>query len=137
MPAIRAVSAAIRRGSHFLLVRRARAPSLGLFAFPGGKVEPGETEIEAIRREVHEETGLVIEETRIFRQIELDADAGGRHYLLTIFLGSALRGEPVAGDDASEAGWFTIDDMEAMPMTLSSLAVAREIALMHKTADGA
>lgn len=134
MTAIRAVSAAIRRGSHFLLVRRAREPSLGLFAFPGGKVEAGETELEAVEREVREETGLVIEKAQIFRQIELDSDATGRHYLLTIFVGSASQGEPVAGDDAAEAGWFTIDDMEAMPMTLSSLAVAREIVGMHAAA---
>ncbi|TGS36404.1 NUDIX domain-containing protein, partial [Mesorhizobium sp. M1D.F.Ca.ET.184.01.1.1] len=37
------VSVAVVRGKTVLLVKRARAPSKGLFAYPGGKVEPSET----------------------------------------------------------------------------------------------
>src|SRR5690606_16017263 len=57
---IRAVSAAILHEGRFLLVKRGRAPALGLYAFPGGRVEPGETLAEAVRREVIEETGALI-----------------------------------------------------------------------------
>ena len=56
--AVAAVSCAVLHEGRFLLVRRGRAPSLGLYAFPGGKVEPGETAAAAAAREVMEETGI-------------------------------------------------------------------------------
>ena len=55
---IHAVSVAVVRGNRLLLVKRGREPSRGLHAFPGGRVEPGETNEEAARRELFEETGL-------------------------------------------------------------------------------
>ena len=60
-PAIDAVSVALLRGERVLLVRRGRAPAMGLFAFPGGRVEAGETLEDAVRRELREETGLEAE----------------------------------------------------------------------------
>ncbi|TIS58122.1 MAG: NUDIX domain-containing protein, partial [Mesorhizobium sp.] len=51
---IPAVSVAVVRGDRVLLVKRARAPSQGLYAYPGGKVEPGETPEECLVRELHE-----------------------------------------------------------------------------------
>ncbi|RVD18864.1 NUDIX domain-containing protein, partial [Mesorhizobium sp. M4B.F.Ca.ET.017.02.2.1] len=56
---IPAVSVAIVRGDKVLLVKRARPPSQGLYAYPGGKVEPGETLSQAAARELEEETGLL------------------------------------------------------------------------------
>jgi 8-oxo-dGTP diphosphatase len=53
-----AVSASIFRDGRILLVRRARAPGLGLWSLPGGRVEFGEPLEIALRREVMEETGL-------------------------------------------------------------------------------
>ncbi|TGW06623.1 NUDIX domain-containing protein, partial [Mesorhizobium sp. M2D.F.Ca.ET.145.01.1.1] len=53
-----AVSVAVVRGDSILLVKRARPPSQGLYAFPGGKVEGDETLEDAARRELMEETGL-------------------------------------------------------------------------------
>ena len=44
----------------YLLVRRGREPSKGLWSIPGGKVEPGESDEQATAREVLEETGLPV-----------------------------------------------------------------------------
>ena len=53
-----AVSVAVVRGQTVLLVKRARQPSQGLYAFPGGKVEAGETPEETLVRELEEELGI-------------------------------------------------------------------------------
>jgi ADP-ribose pyrophosphatase YjhB (NUDIX family) len=56
-----AVSAGIFRDGKILLVRRAREPAKGVYTFPGGRVEFGESLTEALTREIREETGLVID----------------------------------------------------------------------------
>ena len=56
-----AVSAAIFRDGRVLIVRRALPPAHGLYTLPGGVVELGETLVEAVKREVREETDLEIE----------------------------------------------------------------------------
>src|SRR3954447_19607102 len=56
-----AVSAAIFRDGKVLLVRRARSPGKGLHSLPGGRVEFGETMVQAMQREVAEEAGLTVE----------------------------------------------------------------------------
>jgi ADP-ribose pyrophosphatase YjhB (NUDIX family) len=49
---------ALRQRGHIILIRREKAPYKGLLALPGGKLEEGETPMEAARREMREETGL-------------------------------------------------------------------------------
>ena len=56
-----AVSVAVFNDGAFMLVRRGREPSKGLFAFPGGRVDAGEGDEDAVRRELAEETGLTAE----------------------------------------------------------------------------
>lgn len=124
---IPAVSVAMRRGERLLLVRRGRAPSKGLHAFPGGRVEPGETLEEAAARELFEETGLRAGPLSLHLELELEGTARDNVYRLTVFRADHVSGEPVAGDDAEAAGWFTLDEMETIPITRSTLAAAREI----------
>ena len=69
---IPAVSVAVVRGKTVLLVKRARAPSQGLYAYPGGKVEAGETLAQAVARELEEETGLEARDYRPLRDIRID-----------------------------------------------------------------
>ena len=56
------VGAVIKDGQgRLLLIKRGHAPAAGLWSLPGGRIEPGETDAEALVREMREETGLVIE----------------------------------------------------------------------------
>ncbi|MFM7212080.1 MAG: NUDIX domain-containing protein, partial [Actinomycetota bacterium] len=61
------VAAAILRDGRYLAARRTRpAWAAGRWEFPGGKVEPGETEQQALVREIREELGVEIEVVRRF-----------------------------------------------------------------------
>ncbi|MEO9340559.1 NUDIX hydrolase [Mesorhizobium sp. SB112] len=124
-----AVSVAAIRGDRVLLVKRARAPSKGLYAFPGGRVEEGETLEEAAKRELLEETGLEVTEIRPFREIYISAAAGDRpiDYRLQVFAGLAAPGEPIAADDAEEARFVTLREMEGMQLTDSIYEIAEEL----------
>jgi 8-oxo-dGTP diphosphatase len=122
---IPAVSVALRDEDRFLLVKRGRAPSLGYWAFPGGRVEPGERLEDAVQRELLEETGLLASKYRMLRMITLSGEWGSYH--LHIFSAVAGRRDAVAGDDAAEVGWFTIDAMANMMVTPSTIEIAKEV----------
>ena len=123
---IRAVSAAVQKNGCFLLVRRGRAPAKDYFAFPGGRVEAGETAEQALARELLEETGLTVTTASPYREIVLNGD-DAKTYRLTVFCATVMTGEPVAGDDASEAGWFSADAFAAMPLTDSTREIIEEL----------
>lgn len=121
-----AVSAILRRGGRYLLVLRGKGQSEGLYAFPGGKVEPGEQLYAAALRELHEETGIRGHSARFFRLYDLIAhDAEGllaSHYVLAVHLVDA-KGEQqaVAADDAADVGWYTIEEIRSLPTPPSVL----------------
>ncbi len=86
------VGAAIVRGGRVLAARRtAPASAAGRWEFPGGKVEPGETEGDSLVREIQEELGVLI---TVARWLE-GAEEIGEGYLLRVAVASLDRGEPV------------------------------------------
>lgn len=126
---IPAVSVALMRGNSILLVKRGQAPSRGYYAFPGGRVEPGETDEQAARRELLEETGLEVGEIMPLRAYMIEAERDGREiiYRLQVFAGRDRGGEPRADTDAEEAAFFTLAEMDALLVTPSVLEVSREL----------
>ncbi len=110
-----AVSVAVVRGNTVLLVKRARQPSQGLYAFPGGKVEAGETLEQAARRELLEETGLRANAYLPLREIHIDGRSDGHpvDYFLTVFGAAYAGGEAIADDDAETAAFYTLSEMTA------------------------
>lgn len=111
----------MRRHDRLLLVRRGRAPSLGLHAFPGGRVEPGETLEAAARRELLEETGLRAAELAPLLSIRIEGEE--TDFDLRVFSTNHAGGEPSPGDDADEAGFFTVAEIRGMNLAPSVLAV--------------
>lgn len=123
-----AVSVAVLRDRSIMLVRRGRAPSKGLYAFPGGRVEAGESLEQAARRELAEETGIEVGALVRLRDISIDSrDDGGSLYLLTVFGARHAQGEPIAADDADEAAFFTLSEIERLPLTDSTLEIVLEL----------
>lgn len=128
-PEIPAVSVALVRDDRVLLVKRALPPSQGLYAFPGGKVEPSETLETAARRELLEETTLGGEHFRPLHTIFIDGarDNHPLDYRLTVFGAQYSGGEALASDDAESAAFYTLADMAALPLADSVYAIAQEL----------
>ncbi len=111
------VGAVIKDGrGRLLLIKRGHAPGAGLWSLPGGRIEPGETDAEALVREMREETGLVIEAGQLIGTARRPAQDGGildiRDYAATV-TGGTLR----AGDDAADARWVAASELETLPVT--------------------
>ena len=116
-----AVSAAIMREGRVLVVRRARKPALNLYTLPGGAVEAGETLLEAVKREVREETQLAIEPVALAGHREVIArDAQGRvkrHFVILCFAARWLSGEPVLNEELDDARWLQPSDLSGLKTT--------------------
>ncbi|RTR04997.1 NUDIX hydrolase [Halomonas nitroreducens] len=112
-----AVAAAVVRDARILLVRRARAPNAGRLALPGGKVEPGESLQQAVRRELREETGLVGRAGEVITALEVvDRDDQGRlraHFVIVVLRVDVQGGEAAPGDDAEAVCWLDLVGLEA------------------------
>jgi ADP-ribose pyrophosphatase YjhB (NUDIX family) len=121
--------------NRILLVERGREPLKGYWSLPGGILEVGETLDQAIRREVLEETGLVIEPigvVEIFERIMRDAEGRAEyHYVLVDYLCRVTGGALAAADDASRAEWFRADELAALKLTEGTLPVIHKAFARH------
>lgn len=138
-----ASSAILERDGRFLLIRRRNPPSADLFAFPGGRGEPGETPAETALREFEEETGIAVYGPELFATYDLKQqnEAGDitSHFFLSVFLvRSDATTEAVAADDAADAGWYTVEEIRRLPVPASVLECAERLdslqAMRGKTA---
>jgi 8-oxo-dGTP diphosphatase len=109
------VGAIVVEGDNLLLIRRGRGVGIGHWSIPGGRVEPGETVGEAVVRELREETGLDGFCGALLGWVErIDAD---HHFVILDFVVDVLEPGPLlAGDDASEAGWFPLHEVAELDL---------------------
>lgn len=126
-----AVSGAIFRDGKVLLVRRSRSPGKGLYSFPGGRVEFGESLHTALHREVDEETGLRIEILQLagWREV-LPTPEGGGHYLVMSFAARWTAREPVLNDEHDDFKWLApeaIGDLKVTGGLLGVIEAARRL----------
>lgn len=109
------VGAVVVRDGDILLVRRGRGPALGRWSVPGGRVEGGETLADAIVREVAEETGLQVVCGEFIGFVERIGP--GYHYVILDFWATPLADGPlVSGDDAAEAAWVALNELDEIDL---------------------
>jgi 8-oxo-dGTP diphosphatase len=99
-----------------LMIKRGHEPGAGLWSIPGGRIEPGETDAEALVREMFEETGLAVEVGPLIGSVRRPGLDGAvidiRDYAATV-TGGTLR----PGDDAADARWVDLADLAALEVT--------------------
>jgi 8-oxo-dGTP diphosphatase len=118
-----AASAAIfRADGKVLLAKRTKPPFQ--WSFPGGRLEPGESAEEAAIREAREEVSVEIE--IIGKAGEREVMLPGRCFLISVFAARLVSGEAQPGPEASETGWFAIEDIETLDATPGLAESARE-----------
>lgn len=133
---IAAALAVVLRGEKLLLVRRSHRPDAGKWGFPGGKIERGETIVDAALRELGEETGVTATAIDILTALDVlrrDGAATLHHYVLIAVLCRWLHGDGIAADDAEEVRWFDLAELQTIPTSpdverIALMALARSAA---------
>lgn len=109
------VGAVAVAGDRLLLVRRGREPGLGLWSVPGGRVEAGESLVEAVERELAEETGLVARCGPLLGVAE--RRDGDHHFVILDYLVEVAEPvTPVPGTDAHDAAWVPLAEVVGWPL---------------------
>ena len=112
------------RGGRVLACRRTSPAHLaGLWEFPGGKVEPGETDEQALVRELREELGV---ESEVGGRLGPELDLGGTA-VMRVYWASLVSGEPSLNDH-DEHRWLGPDELDDVPWIPADAPVLHELA---------
>ena len=124
------VSIGIWRDERVLVVQRGKEPLLGKWSFPGGRVEMGETLVQAALREAKEETAIIADTPRFVEFIELFAHDKRkrpvRHVVLALFAARWQSGTVEAADDVTAANFVTMRELMSLDITPGLEGYARK-----------
>lgn len=129
------VGAIVFRGSEVLLVRRGRAPRADEWSLPGGAQEIGEPVLEALHREVREETGIEIEVLGLVDVVDaIFPDDTGRirhHYTLIDYAARHRSGEPCGASDVAEARYVPLGEMPGLVLWRETVRIIDQAWALH------
>jgi mutator protein MutT len=125
-----AASVGVYREGRVLLGERLVEPARGLYTFPGGRVEMGETLAEAALRELMEEVGVTAEIAGFIDHVEtvVPAKDGGVafHAVVCAFAGRWIAGEPTSSAEIGQTIWARPEDVQRWPTTKGLAAIVRK-----------
>jgi ADP-ribose pyrophosphatase YjhB (NUDIX family) len=120
---------ALRDDGALLLVRRGKAPALGRWSLPGGRVDWGETLSDALRREVVEETGLEVAPGKLAGLVERIHLDEGFHYVILDYHVTVTGGTLRPGSDVTDARWVLPSEMVRLELSDGLLEALRDFGL--------
>ena len=109
------VGGVVVEGEKVLIVKRAHEPRKGEWSLPGGIVELGETLVDALKRELREETGLEVDVGEVVEVFDRVQRRDGRiqyHFVIVDYLCRPTGGTLRAADDAEDVAWVADDEIE-------------------------
>jgi len=114
MTPVRCVGAIVRDDlGRLLMVRRGHEPSAGTWSVPGGRVEPGESDADALVRELHEETGLQVRPRDLVGHVQRPGP-GSVVYDIYDYAADVVSGQLSAGTDAADARWVSAEELPTL-----------------------
>lgn len=113
-------AAMLREGRVLVQQRPSGTPMAGLWEFPGGKVEPGETPEHALARELHEELGIGVDPAALVPLTFASEALGDRHLLLLLYRLDRWQGAPEPRH-ASALCWADHATLRTLPMPPADL----------------
>lgn len=124
MKPIRVVAAVIRDGEKIFATMHGYGDFRGLWEFPGGKIEPGETPQEALKREIREELASEISVGELIDTVEFDYPTF--HLSMDCFWCQLIRGN-LELLEAAEARWLTKETLKSVDWLPADLALVDKI----------
>lgn len=123
-----------------LLIRRGHPPLEGEWSIPGGTLEVGETLLDAVRRELAEETGIEVrvgELIEAFERIFPDGEGQPKyHFVILDYLCEAIRGTARAGSDVTDVAWAAESELQNFSLTPTATRVLNKAFRMARQLDG-
>lgn len=116
-------------GLAVLLVERGAEPQLGILALPGGFVRQDESLVDGARRELLEETGIVVEPTHLEQLASygaVDRDPRARTVSVAYLAVLPRWAEPTPGTDAAGAAWHVVDDLTDLELAFDHSVILRD-----------
>lgn len=110
LPALSNAALIIKNGDFNNFVAVHRKENQNLVCLPGGKVDPGENVLEAIVREVKEETGLIVEAKDCIPFFTEICPGDKQHYLVTVFLINLKEDKPLKSEEIVDPFWINKED---------------------------